>query len=97
MPTLESSPARAAEELTLSVRFEANCWLLDSGKRFEPIIYGSGGLAEKAAKSLAARLADCGREVHLSIEDRRHAVVATCTYFPSPGVPPGPDASDERS
>ena len=73
------------EDLLLAVRFEGDCWLLDCGQRFETLVYRSGGAAETAARTLAARLAECGQGVHLSVEDRGHAVVGTRLYFPFDG------------
>lgn len=68
----------------MAVRFEAGCWLLDSHDAFETIVYPSGGAAESAARLMAAKFAQSGRDVHVSVEDRRHAVVGTKTFFASP-------------
>ena len=74
----------STEDLYMAVRFEAGCWLLDSRHAFETVVYPSGGAAESAARLMAAKFARSGRDVHVSVEDRRHAVVGTKTFFASP-------------
>lgn len=71
------------DDLQISVRFEGGCWLLDSRYSFETLAYSSGGAAEAAARTMAMRFAQSGQGVHITIEDRRHAVVGTRAYFPN--------------
>ena len=42
-------------DLRMSVRFEDGCWLLDTRSIFETLAYPSGGAAETAARTMAAR------------------------------------------
>lgn len=75
------------EDLRLIVRFEGDCWILDSDRCFEALVYRSGGAAEDAARRIAARLARCGQGVRVSVEDRRHTLVGTKVYFPCDVTP----------
>jgi len=85
-------PSTPATDLQLAVRCEGDCWILDGGRLFETLAYPSGGAAETAARTLASRFAQHGRGVRVLIEDRRHAVVGTRTYFPASASLEGRDA-----
>lgn len=71
-----------SDELKIFIRYEGDCWMLECHPSFETLVYRSGGVAEHAARMIAARFARCGQGVHMVIEDRRHAVAGTKTYFP---------------
>lgn len=75
------------EEFQISVRFDGGCWLVECSPSFETLSYPSGAAAEEAARRVAARFACQGQAVHVVIEDLRHALVGTQTFFawePSP-------------
>lgn len=74
-------PSEPIEDLQIAIRFEGDCWLLDSGRNFETLAYPSGGGAEIAARTMASRFAQSGRGAYVLVEDRQ-AVVGTRTYFP---------------
>lgn len=74
-------------DLQFSVRFEAGCWLLDGRQCFETRVIPSGGNAETAARTMAARFAGCGRDVRVIFEDKLPAVVGTKLYFSCDAVP----------
>lgn len=68
-------------EIQISVRFDVCCWLVECSPTFETLSYPSGAAAEEAARRLAARFACQGQGVHVVIEDLRHALVGTQTFF----------------
>ena len=72
-----------SQELQISVRFDEGSWVVDCSPMFEILSYPSGAAAEEAARRLATRFAQQGQAVHVVIEDRRHALVGTQTYFAS--------------
>lgn len=85
MLTVEGPQAgqpETVEDLKLAVRFEGDCWVLDSDRNFETLVYRSGRAAEEAARRMAAQFARCGQGVRVSVEDRRHTLVGTKMYFP---------------
>lgn len=71
----------SCEELQISVRNDGGCWLVECTPYFETLSYPSGAAAEDAARRLAARFANEGQAVHIAIEDLRHALVGTQTFF----------------
>lgn len=84
------------EDLQFSVRFEDGSWLLDSRHCFETLVFASGGAAETAARTMAARFAECGRGVRVLIEDNLHAVVGTRLYFASDAASLGNEVREGR-
>ena len=73
--------AACSDELRISVRFDGGCWLVECSPSFETLTYPSGAAAEEAARRVAARFARQGQAVHVVIEDSRHALIGTQTYF----------------
>lgn len=73
--------AACSDELQIFVRFDGGCWLVECSSSFETLTYPSGATAEEAARRVAAKFARHGQAVHVVIEDRRHALVGTQTYF----------------
>lgn len=82
----EPSPRAPAEPVDVLIRLvdEDGCWRLECSPVFETMMFHSGRVAEAAGRSLAARLAFAGRGVQMAIEDRRHVIMGTQTYFPLP-------------
>lgn len=67
-------------ELTLKVEPASDGWWLDCDLPLEPTYFRSGARAESAARNLALRLSDAGRDVRLVIRDRRLRTVAMHVY-----------------
>ncbi len=78
----QAGQPQTVEDLKLAVRFEGDCWVLESDRRFETLVYRSGRAAEEAARRMAAQFARGGQGVRVSVEDRRHTLVGTKIYFP---------------
>lgn len=91
MSTIEQSPGEPPlypDELTIRVINEGGAWMLECRPGFETLMFRSGGAAEAAGRIIAARFARSGQGVQMAIEDRRHAIVGTRTFFPLSGVDP---------
>lgn len=89
MSTIEQSPGEPPlypDELTIRVINEGGAWMLECRPGFETLMFRSGGAAEAAGRAIAARFACCGQGVQMAVEDNRHAVVGTRTFFPLSGV-----------
>lgn len=80
MSTIEQSPY--PDELTIRVLNESGAWLLECRPGFETLMFRSGGAAEAAGRAIAARFACSGHGVQMAVEDNRHAIVGTRTFFP---------------
>jgi hypothetical protein len=70
-------------EVLLSVRPAAGGWTIESSGGVEPVLFLSGGVAERSARALAASLAEAGARVRLVVEDRASQVVGTAEYEPA--------------
>ena len=73
-----------ADDVTIRVINEGACWRLECRPRFETQMFRSGRAAEAAARAIAARFALSGLGVQMAVEDQRHAILGTTTYFPLP-------------
>lgn len=69
-------------EILLSVRPAAGGWTIESTEGVEPLLFLSGGVAERSARALAATLAESGAHVRLVVEDRASRVVGTAEFDP---------------
>lgn len=72
------------DDVTIRVINEGAGWRLECSPRFEALMFRSGRAAEAAARSIAARFALSGLGVQMAVEDRRHAILGTTTFFPLP-------------
>lgn len=68
-------------EVVLKVAPAAGGWWVDCDLPLEPTFFHSGATAEQAARALALRLADTGRDVRLFIRDALTRTIATHRYF----------------
>lgn len=84
MSAMEQSPD--PYDLTIRVLSESGAWLLECRPGFETLMFRSGGAAEAAGRILAARFACSGQGVQMAVEDNRHAIVGTRTFFPLAGA-----------
>lgn len=84
MSAIKQSPD--PDELTIRVINESGVWLLECRPRFETLMFHSGGAAEAAGRVIAARFACSGQGVQMAVEDNRHAIVETRTFFPLSGA-----------
>lgn len=76
-----SQPPGAAGPMaeTIAVRPLGGGWRL-AAPGLEPLVFSSGGLAERQARRIARGLAACGREAQVAVYDRRDVRVATLRF-----------------
>jgi hypothetical protein len=69
------------KEVVLNVAPAAEGWGVACDLPLEPIFFGSADRAEEAARGLALRLTDLGRDVRLFVRNRLNETTATHRYF----------------
>lgn len=70
-------------QVLLSVRPTTGGWTVESSEGVEPMMFLSGGLAERCARTLAQTLARAGARVRLVIRDRALRVVGMTEFEPA--------------
>ncbi|HEY8571500.1 hypothetical protein [Phenylobacterium sp.] len=71
------------DQVELSVRPAEGGWKIESSDGLEPLMFLSGGRAERSARALARVLSRAGKAVRLVIEDRGSRVVAQERFEPA--------------
>jgi hypothetical protein len=89
-PTTWSPEGEAVVARLFSVRPLGGGWRLQSDG-LEPIVFASGGHAERQARRLAACIAQLGRDARVNVYDARDELTGSISYFGC-RTPPGPDA-----
>lgn len=80
-------------EIQIDVRPAHAWWRLRCDPLIEPMYFGSGGRAERAARELAIKLNGNGHTVRVMIHDRNEKLIATALYVPdAPGKTEPPKA-----
>ncbi|MDB5467613.1 MAG: hypothetical protein JWQ46_2375 [Phenylobacterium sp.] len=89
------------EKLVIDVRAAPGGWAVWSSVLAAPLVFLSGGKAERQAHCLAKAIALAGRWVEIAVYDRQHCLIAALQLEPAApraGVPPPAPApsNDDR-
>ena len=82
-------------EQLIEVSHANGAWFVEAWGCLEPVLFRSGGQAEKVARRLACCLAQAGCDARIEVYDKHNALVGAHCYFAmSPGSTFGeePDA-----
>ncbi|MDB5441057.1 MAG: hypothetical protein JWM33_3484 [Caulobacteraceae bacterium] len=71
-------------EQLIEVSHANGAWLVEARGYFEPMIFRSGGQAEKVARRLAHCFAGIGRDARIQVHDRHNALVGAHRYLATP-------------